>query len=1060
MKIIQLACRRFLPLLFIIPLLPSSLKAQDKRTMVKGIVKNETGAPLANVSVIVRNDKTNFSAGTTTDSTGVFAFSRLPAGTNYSFTISYVGYETQRLNGYSLKDDATFSLVAKLRETSKTLEDIVVIGYGTAKRRDVVGSLDVVSVKDAGATISTNPSELLIGKSAGVQVVQSSGTPGADAQIIVRGTGSFTTVDPLYVIDGIQADKNLFNAISGQDIENITILKDASSTAIYGSAAANGVVIITTRKGRQGPPRIAVTSQWGQAKAWKQLDLLNASQYVNLLKDFAATSNLPLPAKFSGPTVLVDSNNWQKNIFRPALVSENDLSISGGSEKVLYTFSLGYINQESIVQHLTNRRLNARVGLDENLGRFRLGQSLAIRYTSTIGQMSNITDAIQYAPYKPIYDPTVQGGYSIESNIDDFSNASNPLQGINLVQPVTNEFVLFPQFYGEVSLIKGLKFRSQFSAEVGGGKSTNYQQPFIASNFLAQPRMALLGYNDYSFYTLENYFSYNRTFGKHNLSATLGNSYLNPGNSSYVNSTGTNFANDNIRNISVAQTIAVTGSGYNYARSAVISYFGRLVYTFDEKYILSASMRRDGASNFGINNQFGNFPGVGAAWKFSEEDFMKSTLSFLSDGKLRVGWGRTGNNNIPTTGVTSVLTFSGSPNGNLVYSLGPNEIYYPGTTIATVANPDIQWEVTDQTDVGLDLSFLNNRLSLTADWYKRKSSKLLVSIPLPASVGADLTGANPVKIENAADAENTGFEFTLGYHDKISSDVSYSVSGNVAFNKNNVLSLGSQFTAPITGGTIQQLAVSTRTSAGYPIGSFYGYEVDHVAKDQAEIDALNQRAAKATGNPSAVYQTGLLPGDFIFKDLNGSGTVTDSDQAVLGNPIPKLIYGFNASINYKNFDLNLVFSGVAGLKLLNSVKFMTEIEATGHNATTAILNRWEKPGDVAALPRAGQDVTSNGNLRMSDWWLENGNYLRLRNITLGYTLPQSAINGLGGHVFSRIRVYIAAQNLLTVTKYSGYDPEVSTQSNQTSGNYIFTRGIDDGQLPQPRTLLGGVQFTF
>jgi TonB-linked SusC/RagA family outer membrane protein len=1059
MKIMKFACRS-LAFLLIIPLLPLTMKAQEKRTMVTGIVKNETGAPLSNVSVIVRNDKTNFSAGTTTDSTGVFSFSRLPAGGNYSFTLSYVGYETQKLNGYSLKPDATFSLVAKLQETGKTLQDIVVIGYGTAKRRDVVGSLDVVSVKDAGATISTNPSELLIGKSAGVQVVQSSGTPGADAQIIVRGTGSFTTVDPLYVIDGIQADKNLFNAISGQDIENITILKDASSTAIYGSAAANGVVIITTRKGRQGPPRVSVTTQWGQAKAWKQLDLLNASQYVSLLKDFAATSNLPLPAKFNGPSVLVDSNNWQSRIFRPALASENDVSISGGSEKLLYTFSLGYINQQSIVQHLTNRRLNARVGLDETLGRFRLGQSLAIRYTNTEGQMSNITDAIQYAPYKPIYDPTVQGGYSIESNIDDFSNAVNPLQGINLVHPVANEFVLFPQFYGEVSLIKGLKFRSQFSAEVGGGKSTNYQHPFIGSNFLAQPRMALLGYNDYSFYTLEDYFSYNRTFGKHNISATLGNSYLNPGNSSYVNSTGTNFANDNIQNISVAQTVAVTGSGYNYARSAVISYFGRLVYTFDEKYILSASMRRDGASNFGVNNQFGNFPGVGAAWKFSEEEFIKPLLTFLSEGKLRAGWGRTGNNNIGTTGITSLLTFSGSPNGSLVYSLGPNETYYPGTTIASVANPDIRWETTDQTDLGLDLGFLNNKLNLTVDWYKRKSTGLLVSIPLPASVGADLTGANPVKIENAADAENTGFEFTLGYHNKIGNDMTYNISANAAFNKNNVISLGSQFTAPITGGTIQQLAVSTRTSAGYPIGSFYGYELDHVAKDQAEIDALNQQAAKKTGNPTAVYQAGLLPGDFIFKDINGSGTVTDSDQAVLGNPIPKFIYGFNAGINYKNFDLNLVFSGVAGLKLLNSVKFMTEVEATGHNATTAILNRWEKPGDVAALPRAGQDVTSNGNLRMSDWWLESGNYLRLRNITLGYTLSQNAINSLGTHVFTKIRIYIAAQNLLTITKYSGYDPEVSTQSNQNSGQYIFTRGIDDGQLPQPRTLLGGVQFTF
>ncbi len=1012
---------------------------------IHGRVTDDKGNPLSGATVQVKGTKIT----TITDLKGVYVLNEVDA--NAVLVISYVGYANREVpvNNKTELDIA-------LQENANSLNQVVVIGYGTARKRDIVGSVDIVSAKDAGASTATNPSQLLIGKAAGVQVLQGNGLPGSDAQILVRGTGSFTGVDPLYVIDGIQADKNLFNTMSTQDIENITILKDASSTAIYGSAAANGVVIITTRKGRPGPPKISFNSQWGMAKAWKQLNLLNAKQYVDLLKDFAVTSNTSLPPKFSTPSVLVDSNDWQKQIFRTGLVSENDINISGGSEKVLYNFSLGYISQQSIIKDITNNRLNARVSLDENLGRFRLGQSLAIRYTHTNGQLANITDGLGYAPYKPIYDPNILGGYSIVSNIEDFSNVPNPLQAVNLIHPVTNEFVFFPQVYGEVNILNGLKFRSQFSAEIGGGKYTVYQRPYTSSNYLSSPRQAILGYNDYSFYTLENYFSYNRVFGKHSISATIGNSYLDPGKSSNIQGTGTNIPNDNIQNISVAQSLAVSSAGYGYARSSVISYFGRLVYAFDNKYILSGSLRSDGASNFGVHNQFGYFPGIGFAWRFIDEQFLKN-LPTISDGKLRVGWGRTGNNTIPTTGITSTLTFSGNPNGNLVYSLGPNENFVPGTTIASLANPDIRWETTDQTDVGLDLGFMNNRLNLTVDWYDRKSSGLLVTIPLPASSGAALNGSQPIKYENAADAENKGIEFSVGYKSNISSELSFNISANFAYNKNKVLSLGSQFTAPIRAGSIQQLSTFTYTAAGSAIGSFYGYEVDHVAKDQAEIDALNANAVKKTGNPTAVYQGGLLPGDFIFKDLTGNGQVTDSDQTVLGNPIPKYLYGFNAGVNYKNFDLNLVISGVGGLKLVNALKFNTLIEATGHNATTDILNRWRAPGDVAALPRAGQSATASGNLRASDWWLENGDYLRLRNITLGYTLPQRIINGIGGHVFTRIRVYVAAQNLVTITKYSGYDPEISTQNG---GNYIFTRGIDDGQLPQPRTILAGLQLGF
>ncbi|MDO6430310.1 TonB-dependent receptor [Flavitalea sp. BT771] len=1008
--------------------------AQEGDRRISGKVTDKaTGEPLQGATITSRKG----GASAITDSSGNFSIQIRSGAT---LLISLVGYASQEI-----RIDKGSAFNAVLEKDYSKMDEVVVIGYGTARKRNVVGALDIVAAKDAGATASTNPSQLLIGKSAGVQVVQSSGAPGADAQIIVRGTGSFTGVDPLYVIDGIQGDKTLFNALSTQDIDNITVLKDASSTAIYGSAAANGVVIITTKKGKAGAPRITVTSQWGMAKAWKQLKLLKAAQYVDLLKDFAATGGTALPAKFNTPAVLVDSNDWQKNIFRQALVSENDINISGGSEKTTYTLSLGYITQQSTVQNLTNNRLNTRFALDENLGRFHFGQSLAIRYTRTKGIMANVTDAIAYAPYKPILDPNIPGGYSIESNIEDFSNAINPLQALNLQHPLTTDYIFFPQAFGEVSLLKGLRFRSQISGEIGGNRFTNYQYPYTLSNYLTSPRQAQLGYGSYSYYILENYLSFDRTYGKHAISAVAGNSYIDPGNNSGITGTGSNIPNDNIQNFSVAPSQTVTSSYYGYARASVISYYGRLSYTFDGKYILTGSFRRDGASNFGPNNRFGNFPGAGAAWRFSDEDFMKS-LTFLSEGKLRVGWGKTGNNSIPTTGITSVLTFSGSPAGNLVYSLGSNEAFNVGTTINTLANPDIKWEATSQTDVGMDLSFLNNKLYMTLDWYNRKSTGLLVQVPVPGSTGASLSNGQPVEYANAASAYNRGIEVMVGYRGGVGKDLSYNVSANFSYNKNKVLSLGSQFTAPIKDGPVAGTAI-TYTAAGSPVGAFYGYKVDHVAKDQAEIDALNAKA------PGGTYQNGLLPGDFIYKDLNGNGVVTDSDQVILGSPIPKFIYGFNAGVTYGDFDLNLVLSGIAGVTTVNGIKNLTSMESYGHNATTDILNRWRKPGDVAALPRAGQNYSNNS--RPSDWWTQDGSYLRLRNITVGYSLPKDIVSRIaGGHTFTRIRVYLAAQNLLTVTKYSGYDPEIG------NSQFLFARGIDQGSLPQPRTLLAGVQLGF
>lgn len=516
---------------------------------------------------------------------------------------------------------------------------------------------------------------------------------------------------------------------------------------------------------------------------------------------------------------------------------------------------------------------------------------------------------------------------------------------------------------------------------------------------------------------------------------------------------------DAVKDIGVAPTVTVTGrsSGYATQFGDEQSYYGRLIYSYDDKYILSASVRRDGSSNFLPAARYGNFPSAGFAWRFSQEDFIKAALPFVSDGKLRVGWGRTGNNRIDL-GKTDVLTFNGSPVGNLVYSFGQNEQFVNGTTATTIANPKLHWETTDQTDAGIDLAFLNNRITFTADYYNRKSSGLLVQIPVPPSLGVGINTSNSYETVNAADAQNKGFEFQLGYRSVVKKDFSYNISVNGAFNSNKTIALGTQSPTPIIGGTG---VAQTMTKPGIPIGAYWGYREDHVARDQAEIDALNKIAQQKTGDPTKVYQTGLLPGDFIFKDLNGDGVVDSKDQQLLGSAIPKFTYGINMGATYRNFDLNIVLSGVQGVQIGNDLRSTLEFTGTGHNASTAILNRWEKPGDNAALPRAGQNDNGSGNLRPSDFFIDNGAYLRVRNVTLGYTFNKATLQSFSGNVLNKLRLYIAAQNLFTITGYKGYDPEISTVNGDNNANdTIFNRGIDTGQIPQPRTFLFGIQAGF
>lgn len=1019
-----------------------SMPGFSQTIKITGKVSDKSdGTPLPGASVKVKGKPD----ATSTNAEGVYSINASPGST---LIFSFIGYDQKEVVA-----PASGTLNVTLSTNTSNLNEVVVIGYGTARRKDLVSSVDVVAAKDAGANTSLSPAQLIIGKAPGVQVVPTNGIPGSTAKIIVRGVGSFTDVSPLYVIDGIQGNEGLFNSISPQDIENITILKDAASTAIYGVAGANGVVIITTKKGKAGATQISFTSQVGFSSIPKKLDLLKAADYVQLLKDIDVTNNNPTPVKLNTPYALVDRTDWQNEIFKTAISTQNDISVSGGNDKIIYNLSAGYVTQQATVKDYQLNRFNNRFTLEEKLGRFHFGQTLNLRYTKTAGVTANIGSALTYAPYQPIYDPTITGGYSILTNIDDDSNAINPLEDLGVKTQSGHELILFPQVFGEVRIIDGLTFRSQASLQYGSSVSDSYNIPYVTANKLAFDRQAGRSFNDYSSYTIENYLSYNHNFGKHNISLTAGTSYKDAGTSSFVNLTGTGMLTDKVKDISVATKITPSSSS-GYANGAGIeqSYYGRLIYSYDDKYIFSASLRRDGSSNFPTASRYGNFPGAGFAWRFSQEDFIKTALPFISDGKLRVGWGRTGNNRISLT-ASDVYTFNGSTAGNLAYSFGRNEQFVSGTTLITIGNGLLHWETTDQTDAGIDLGFLNDRITFNADYYDRKSSGLLVNIPVPPSLGIGINTGGSSQTVNAANAQNKGFEFQLGYHSGVKNDFSYNISVNGAFNNNKTISLGTQSPTPIVGGTG---VAQTLTQPDSPIGAYYGYRVDHVAKDQAEIDALNAKAQQKTGNTSAVYQSGIKPGDFIFKDLNGDGIVDSKDQQVLGSAIPKFMYGINLGITYHNFDVNVVLSGVSGVQIGNDLRSSLEFAGTGHNASTDILNRWKKAGDNAALPRAGQNDNGSGNLRPSDFFIDNGAYLRARNITLGYTFSKAILKSFSGNVLSKLRLYIAAENLFTITGYKGYDPEIGSDG----GDLIFNRNIDRGQVPQPRTILFGIQAGF
>lgn len=1016
------------------------LPAHAQQATVRGTVTSaDDNATLPGVNVLIKGT----TEGTTTSADGTYA---LPVTPGAVLQFSFIGFVSQEV---TVGNQTVINIT--LQPDVSQLDEVVVLGYNTASKKEIASSVSSIKSEEITAFAVSDIRQAMQGRMAGVQVVNNNGTPGSGAKVVIRGVGSFASVEPIYVIDGIAGGD--INSVQPQDIESITVLKDAPATAIYGSAGANGAVIITTKTGKKGKPVLTYDGSMGFSEVTRRYDMLNASDYVDLVADIQATGGLQITDKLKTPEVRQDRTDWQDAVFRRGAFDQHSLSLSGGTEALSFVVSTGYTRQESTIIDRNFQRATFGTKLVENFGRFKLMQNLRLKYDQNDGVLAGFADALRMPPYVGIYDPNNLGGYARADKTTDLNDANNPYNGVYNTDRNNNNLSINLELSAEVSILKSLSFKSQGRISGGNDNTFQFNRPSAGGNFIRNQADMTEGFGRSYHYILDNFLTFDQNFGEHSLNVILGNQYLAPTWSRRVDVAGSNFINTEIQNIGLADSRTVQGAGVNSGNSR-ISYFTRIGYSYRNKYIFNFSMRRDGSSVFGANNRWGNFPGVGLGWNISQESFM-SGIPAISNLKLRASWGVTGNDNI-TPFVSSAQVWRGSGN-NIVYSFGDGTGFSNGSTFSVLPNENIKWEETVQTNVGFDLDLLNDKLGITFDYYQRNNNDLLIRTPVALSTGFGEGSGSGSQWVNAASMINKGFEIALNYRNRVG-EFTYNVGVNTSYNQNEVTALGTINNTPINNGEFESgIGNATRTDIGHPISSFFGYRVDRVAVDQADVDRLNQRATEATNGQRTQYHQGLRPGDFVFQDVDGNGFIDDRDRTFIGNPAPRWQYGGNVTLGYKGFDLDLVFMGVADVEVVNGTKYWLDGMSKPFNGTENTLRRWRQPGDVTDMPRAAQN--SGRNLAFSTWYVEDGSYFRMRNVTIGYKLPGSLLNSLTKNVVRSLRVYLTAQNLFTITNYSGYDPEISSRGTGQS-DFIFQRGIDHYQFPNPKTYRAGVQLTF
>jgi len=989
-------------------------KANDVREVkvakISGTVRDDDGQPLPGVTVKIKGT----TQGTQTDINGNYSLES--ADENAILVFSFVGYQTQEI-----VFDGKNPINVKLTPEVRSLADVVVVGYGSVKKKDLTGSVAVVNIENAKKTATYDVAKMLQGQVAGVSV-QGSGEPGGYVQIKIRGIATFGNNSPLFVIDGVPVDAPF--DFSTDDIETIQVLKDASAAAIYGSRAATGVVIITTKKGTAGPLKINANSYYGFQNMPKRIDVTDRIGYQKITSAAELNAGLSIAPgnNPASPQYISNVNtDWQKEMFRTGKIQDHNLNFSGGSETVTYNVGLGYFDQTSTLSGPASyNRYTYNGTFQGKKGRFSFGGKTAytqshkdnLAITSSHAVFGGgVTSMLTAIPTIPVYDPNRLGGYGGSDNVTQRAIALNVIGMNNLVQDYSNRNRMFGNVWGELEIVKNLKYKVNLSFDRTDYKNWHYEPKFDLGFYYLNTQYYLSdNRGDAHTALVENTLTYNLEFGESKLDLLAGTTYQED-HSESITGTATDANDLQFYTFGAISNPTAKGITSYLDASTLSSYLGRLNYNYDSRYLLTVSYRRDGSSRFSPQHRYGDFASVAGAWNVDKETFIHLP-QVISSLKVRGGYGVLGNQNFANYKYESYI------NSNASYLYG--NTLAPGATAVAVADPSLKWETTKTGNVAVDMGLLRDRLLFTAEYFNKVSSDIITDIPIPLSVGA----VPATLTTNAASVKNTGVEVSLTYKHR-EGNFQYDITANANTLKNKVLQLGGT-NNPIYGA-------GSKTEVGGEVGQLFGFITDGIFQNAADI------AKHAT-------QTGAAPGDQKFKDINGDGVITDADRVYLGSAIPKIYYGLNFNASFKNFDASFFIQGNAGSYIDNGVyEALTGGQYSNHSVDE--LNYWTPTNTNTDIPRPiiGDP---NGNNRFSNRFVESGSYLKLQNAQIGYTFPKKVLQR--SHVFSNLRIYLAGQNILTLSGYRGYDPDFISDG-------LFSRGFDYGSFPNPRTIMMGLQ---
>ena len=974
---------------------------------VSGTVADKTGLPVIGAAVI---DVQNRTSGTLTDLDGNFSLN-VSSGT--SLEISFMGYKTVTV---PVGDNDFLSVT--LEDDTEFLDEVVVVGYGTVRKRDLTGAVSSVGNRDLKDSPVTNVGQALQGKVSGVYIVDAA-KPGDNVSIKIRGLGTINDSDPLVVIDGVPTDLGL-SSLNTADIDRIDVLKDASATAIYGSRGANGVVMVTTKRGSTGEGKVNVSANWAMQNVAYVPEMLNAAEYAAYSNDMLSAGGLATNPQWSNPASLGEGTDWLDEMFRTGFMQNYTVSYSGGNEKAHYYVSGGFMDQQGTVKTIGYRRFTFQNNNDAQVLKWlKFTNNITFSTDTKTGGSYSVTDAMNALPTQPL--KNADGSWSgPEGNAYWYGDIRNPIGTLYTNENKTSGYNFLANISAEITFTKWLKFKSTFGydAKLWFNDNMTYAYPYKPT-----PVEETTRYQDSNkafTYLWDNYLTFDHTFkGKHYLNIMAGTSAQWNRNSAF-NGTKGGFLFDDVHEFdNGTSTKALGGSSSDWA---MFSFMARANYSYDDRYLLTVTFRRDGSSRFGPHHRWGNFPSASAAWRISQEPWFpgRNDGNFvINDLKLRAGYGVTGNDKIGS--YAYIQTYNTG-----AYIFGDDVV----TTLMakTMANPSIHWEEVQQANIGIDLSLWNSRLTLSLDGYIKNTTDMLVKAAIPITSGYEDTSTT---YTNAGKVSNKGFELTLNTvnFEGAGGGFRWATSMTATFNRNKIVSLNSD--TPLyqneTGG-----AYITMQRNGLPINVFYGYVTDGIFQTQAEV------------NSHAFQEASTAPGDIRFKDLNNDGVINENDRTVIGDPNPDWLFSMVNTFSWKGFDLSVYLQGVAGNDIFNANSISNEGMSSAHNQTASVKYRWVGYGTSTVMPRAVYG-DPNHNARISDRFVEDGSYLRLKNITLSYTFPAKWTQRIS---VDNARIYLSCENVATLTRYSGFDPEVGIN------------GIDGNRYPISRTFSLGVNFNF